>query len=48
LGIGEIAVIDLEDHTALHLQAQQTILSEDKTLLDIYADTLSFRSEQLK
>jgi len=38
----------LENHTALHLQAQQTIVSEDKTLLDIYADTLSPHSEQLK
>jgi hypothetical protein len=48
LEIGEIAAIDLENHTALHLQAQQTIVSEDKTLLDIYADMLSSRSEQLK
>ncbi len=38
----------MDNHTALHLEAQQTIASEDKTLLDIYADTLSSRSEQLK
>ncbi|MBP8966569.1 MAG: transposase [Paludibacteraceae bacterium] len=48
LEIGEIAAIDLDNHTALHLEAQQTIASEDKTLLDIYADTLSSRSKQLK
>jgi len=45
LEIGEIAVIDLENHTALNLQAQQTMVSEDKMLLDTYADTLSSRSE---
>jgi len=45
LEIGEIAVIDLENNTALNLQAQQTMVSEDKMLLDTYADTLSSRSE---
>lgn len=40
LEIGGIAVIDIDNHTALHLEAVQTIGKINQTLLDFYAQTL--------
>lgn len=48
LEIGGIAVLDLDNHTALHLEAVQTLPKEDESLLHFYADTLVKRSEKLK
>lgn len=48
LEIGGIAVLDLDNHTALHLEAVQTLPQESETLLEFYAHTLSERAEGLK
>jgi len=48
LEVGGIGVIDLSNHTSLHLEAIQTPSSFDsKSLLDHYAEVLISRSEKL-
>lgn len=48
LEIGGIAVVDLDNHTALHLEAVQTFCKDNQTLLDFYAGTLIERKEELQ
>ena len=48
LEIGGLAVVDLENHTALHLEAVQTIPLEGETLLEFYARIFTERAEELK
>ncbi len=48
LEIGGIAVLDLDNHTALHLEAVQTIPLEGETLLDFYARIINERAPKLK
>lgn len=48
LEIGGIAILDLDNHTALHLEAIQTLPLESETLLEFYARMLSERAEELK
>jgi len=47
LEIGGIAVLDLDNHTALHLEAVQTIPIEGETLLDFYARIFTQRAHEL-
>jgi hypothetical protein len=47
LEIGGIAVLDLDNHTALHLEAVQTIPFKEETLLDFYARILIERAPEL-
>lgn len=48
LEIGGIAVIDIDNHTAFHLDAEQTLRdSEAQTLLEYYANVLVSRKEEL-
>jgi len=47
LEIGGIAVLDLDNHTALHLEAVQTIPIKGETLLDFYARILTERAPKL-
>jgi hypothetical protein len=47
LEIGGIAAIDLENHTAMHLEAVQTIPEQETTLLDHYAKVLTDRAADL-
>ena len=48
LEIGGIAVIDIDNHTAFHLDAEQTLRdSESQTLLEYYANVLVSRKEEL-
>lgn len=48
LEISGIAMVDLADKTALHLEAVQTLFKDDnETLLDYYGDILSSRAEKL-
>jgi hypothetical protein len=48
LEIGGIAILDLDNHTALHLEAIQTLPLESETLLDFYACIFAERSQELK
>jgi hypothetical protein len=48
LEIGGIAVLDLDNHTALHLEAIQTLPLESETLLDFYARIFTQRTKELK
>lgn len=48
LEIGGIAVVDIENNTALHLEAVQTFCKDNQTLLDFYAQTLIERKEELQ
>ena len=48
LEIGGLAVLDLDNHTALHLEAIQTIPLEGETLLEFYARIFTERSAELK
>jgi Transposase DDE domain len=48
LEIGGMAVVDLENHTALHLEAVQTIPLDGETLLDFYARIFTERADELK
>ena len=48
LEIGGLAAIDIENHTSFHLEAVQTILSEDETLTDWYANIIASRKEALQ
>lgn len=47
LELGGIAVIDVENHSAFHLEAVQTIKRTDQKLLDVYANTIIDRKEAL-
>lgn len=47
LEIGGIAVIDIDNHSAFHLEAVQTIKKEGETLLEYYANTIATRKEPL-
>ena len=48
LEIGGIAVLDLDNHTALHLEAIQTLPSESETLLEFYARIFNEKAKELK
>jgi len=48
LEIGGIAILDLDNHTALHLEAIQTLPLESETLLDFYARIFAERAQELK
>jgi len=48
LEIGGLAVLDLDNHTALHLEAIQTIPLEGETLLEFYARIFTERAAELK
>jgi hypothetical protein len=45
LEIGGIAAIDIDNHTALHLEAVQTLKHEDDTLTQWYIDLLNERAD---
>lgn len=48
LEIGGIAVVDIDNHSAFHLEAVQTLeLSEDETLITYYANILIERKKDL-
>ncbi len=48
LEIGGIAILDLDNHTALHLEAIQTLPLESETLLEFYARIFKEKAEELK
>ena len=48
LEIGGIAILDLDNHTALHLEAIQTLPLESETLPDFYARIFAERAQELK
>lgn len=50
LEIAGLAAIDIENHTAFHLEAVQTLAgdSKDSTLVDWYADIITSRKESLR
>lgn len=48
LEIGGLAAIDIDNHTAFHLEAVQTLNSDDKNLSDWYAEVIANRKETLK
>ncbi len=48
LEIGGLAAIDIDNHTAFHLEAVQTINSDDQSLSDWYAEVISERKDTLK
>ena len=48
LEIGGIAVLDLDNHTALHLEAIQTLPLESETLLEFYARIFYDKAKELK
>jgi len=47
LEIGGLAAIDIDNHTAFHLEAVQTLNSDDQNLSDWYAGVISDRKETL-
>ena len=47
LEIGGIAAIDIDNHTAFHLEAVQTLNADEQTLTDWYAGVISERKETL-
>lgn len=47
LEIGGIAAIDIENHTAFHLEAVQTLKEDEQTLVDWYSDVIVQRKETL-
>lgn len=47
LEIGGIGVIDIDNHTAFHLEAVQTLNPDDQNLTDWYAGVISERKEKL-
>ena len=47
LEIGGIAAIDIDNHTAFHLEAVQTLKNEDETLTQWYIDLLKERADTL-
>jgi len=48
LEIGGIAAVDIDNHTALHLEAIQTLVKDNQTLLDYYAHVLIERKDELQ
>jgi hypothetical protein len=48
LEISGIAAIDLDNHTAMHLEAIQTLPNESETLPEFYAKSLIDRKEELQ
>jgi hypothetical protein len=48
LEIGGIAAIDLDNHTAMHLEAIQTVPNESETLPEFYAKSLIDRKDDLQ
>ena len=47
LEIGGIAVVDIDNHTAFHLEAVQTICPEDKSLTEWYIELLKERVDKI-
>jgi len=47
LEIGGLAAIDIDNHTAFHLEAVQTINADDQSLSDWYAKVISDRKDTL-
>ena len=47
LEIGGLAAIDIDNHTAFHLEAVQTINTDEQTLADWYAGVISDRKDTL-
>lgn len=47
LEIGGLAAIDIDNHTAFHLEAIQTLNTDDQSLADWYAGVISDRKESL-
>jgi hypothetical protein len=47
LEIGGLAAIDIDNHTAFHLEAVQTINSDEQSLTDWYAGVISDRKDTL-
>ena len=47
LEIGGLAAIDIDNHTAFHLEAIQTLNSDDQSLSDWYAGVISERKDTL-
>ena len=47
LEIGGLAAIDIDNHTAFHLEAVQTLNSDDQNLSDWYAGVISERKDTL-
>lgn len=47
LEIGGLAAIDIDNHTAFHLEAVQTMVDKEQSLSDWYADIISERRSQL-
>ena len=48
LEIGGLAAIDIDNHTAFHLEAVQTLNSDDQNLSDWYAGVITERKDTLK
>ena len=48
LEIGGLAAIDIDNHTAFHLEAVQTLNTDEQTLSDWYAGVISDRKEILE
>ncbi|MBE9519056.1 MAG: transposase [Bacteroidetes bacterium] len=47
LEIGGLAAIDIDNHTAYHLEAIQTLNTDDQNLTDWYAEVISERADTL-
>ena len=47
LEIGGLAAIDIDNHTAFHLEAIQTMVNKEQSLSDWYADIITERKTQL-
>ena len=47
LEIGGLAAIDIDNHTAFHLEAIQTLNTDEQTLTDWYAGVISYRKDTL-
>lgn len=47
LEIGSLAAIDIDNHTAFHLEAIQTMVDKEQSLSDWYADVITERKTQL-
>jgi len=48
LEIGGLAALDIDNHTAMHLEAVQTIPLQGETLLEFYARIITQRADELK
>jgi len=48
LEIGGLAAIDIDNHTAFHLEAIQTMVDKDQSLSEWYADIIIKRKKQLQ